>query len=220
MNTTAQNSGLMVLLMAALLVIALPRMDGGRPSAASERRTVSRSQDRRQAEDEIAWGRVARPVQLGWRVEPKKETYAIGDVVSVTLFLRNTGRDPIQVAMPNLEVLEKLGLDLDFDDSENANLPWQWGSAHRDREKAELTVSGALKETLEPGAVFELPSFQLAIGELHDAKASKSMMAQLDLREGKNGRVTFKLSSIGIARADKEHLESAAFEFRVRRPGN
>src|SRR4029077_13976862 len=139
----------MVQLMAALLVIALPRMDAGRPAAASEGRAVDRSQDRRQADDEIAWGRVPRPVQLGWRVEPKKETYAMADVVSVTLFLRNAGREPIQVAMPKLEVLEKLGLDLDFYDSNNVNLPLQWGPAHRDCDKAELTVSGALAETLE-----------------------------------------------------------------------
>jgi hypothetical protein len=163
--------------------------------------------------DQIVWGRSARPVQLGWRIEPKKEIYAAGDIVRMTLFLRNAGQERISTAMPNLEVLEKLGLNLGFHDADGEEIPWSWGPAHQGRDK--LTVSGAVARTLEPNVAFELPSFQMAIGAVDDLNASKKIMAQLDVKPGQGGRLIFKLSSIGIARGDEAQLESADFNFRV-----
>jgi hypothetical protein len=160
--------------------------------------------------DKIVWGRAARPVQLGWRIVPKEKNYASGAVFTVALFLRNAGREAIHVASPNTEILEKLGLNLSLRDADGEELPWKWGPAHADN--AKLTVSGAVAATLAPGATFKLPSLEIAIGK---SDAPKTIMAYLELQPGQTARLTFKLSSLGIARGDEERLESHPFEFRV-----
>ena len=179
----------------------------------------------------IVWGRAADRAQLGWRIEPKKEVYAIGDLVTVTLLLRNVGEDPISTAMPRTQILEKLGLDVEFRDAEGKELPWRWGLAHKGRE--ELEVSGALDTTLQPNVPFELPPFTVAIGSRHkeESEIPRNVTVQLDLpsdfRPETPGNCTppaepvklwFKLSALGIARGDEESLNSAAFEFRVAGP--
>jgi hypothetical protein len=155
-------------------------------------------------------------VQLGWRIVPKQATYASGAVFTVTLFLRNAGREAIHVASPNTEVLEKLGLELALRDADGEKLPWKWGPAHADGEI--LTVSGAIATTLAPGVPFQLPSLDIAIGTRGQSDAPRTTMAYLDVRPGQTARLTFKLSSIGIARGDEERLESHVFEFRVAEP--
>jgi hypothetical protein len=166
-------------------------------------------------------------MQLGWQIEPKKETYLPGDLIQVTLSLRNVGAKAVISAMPNTEVLEKLGLDVDFGDSNGSKLPWRWGKAHTDRN--ELTVSGAHTVSLEPHVPFELPPFIVAIGDDkgQDSEAPDKAMVEFRIRHddrersaadessGQTVTLTFKLSSIGIARGDEVKISSEPFQFRV-----
>ena len=79
-----------------------------------------------EARSKIESDRPDRPVELGWRIEPRKESYAIGDWFTVTLFLRNTRTQPIGTSVPRLEILEKLGLGIELRDAEGAEVPWRW----------------------------------------------------------------------------------------------
>ncbi|HJT32490.1 MAG TPA: protein kinase [Pirellulales bacterium] len=168
----------------------------------------------------IVWGRTHREVQLGWRIEPRKDVYTIGDQFTVTLFLRNTGAEPISMSMPRQEILEKLGLGIEHHDAEGLELPWRWGPAHKGPEA--LTVSGYLETTLEPGVSFELPSFTVAIGSSREKETDAGQMPMVEINPDLRGtkpttaqRLTFKLSPIGIAGRDEEQLEIEAFEFRL-----
>ncbi|HEX5444345.1 MAG TPA: serine/threonine-protein kinase [Pirellulales bacterium] len=187
--------------------------------ASKAAKKAERAPPRAADDSAIAWGRAHRQVQLGWRIDPGKDAYVIGDRFTVKLFLRNAGTEPVSVAMPRSEVLEKLGLNIEPRDTEGGELPWRWGPAHHSQE---LTVSGALATSLEPGVPIELPPFTVAIGSGDEQQSGIAREAMIEINVPNVGkepvqteRLTFKLSSIGIARGDEEGLESAAYEFRV-----
>ncbi len=187
--------------------------------ASKAAKKAERAPPRAADDSAIAWGRAHRQVQLGWRIDPGKDAYVIGDRFTVTLFLRNAGTEPVSVAMPRSEVLEKLGLNIELRDTEGGELPWRWGPAHHSQE---LTVSGALATSLEPGVPIELPPFTVAIGSGDEQRSGIAREAMIEINVPNVGkepvqteRLTFNLSSIGIARGDEEELESEVFEFRV-----
>ncbi|HVA45817.1 MAG TPA: serine/threonine-protein kinase [Pirellulales bacterium] len=187
---------------------------------------VSTPSDAKDAD--IVWGRPAERAQLGWRIQPKKETYRSGEVITVSLFLRNIGKAPISSAMPRTEILEKLDLDIDLRDSNAMKLPWRWGPAHKRAEE----VSGAFSVTFGPNVPYVLPPFIVAIGKRPQPALGRSETIMVELLETSDIpgvglkideltsqplSLAFKLSSIGMARGDEEELESAPFEFRVAR---
>jgi serine/threonine protein kinase len=166
---------------------------------------------------DIVWGRAERDVQLGWRIEPKKEVYEIGDTFTVTLFLRNAGPIPKEMSLPRTEVLEKLGLGIDFRDTDGKELPWRWGHAHKSQD--DLQVSGAWGFRAEPNVPFELAPFTVAVGSrpvVLDSDLQK-VMVMLDVKDAPSQTLNlrFKLSSIGAARGDEADLQSDTFRFRI-----
>jgi hypothetical protein len=162
-------------------------------------------------EDEIVWAAPAKPLQLGYLVAPDRDCHAVGDVLTVRLFVRNAGKESIEYAWPRLEILEKLGFDLELRDDHGRKLPWEWSRAHNE----ELTVSGAISETLVGGGIKELPPIYLLLGRDEQAAEPDKIHARLGVKPETRARLYFRISSLGIARGDEARLETKAFEFEV-----
>ena len=172
----------------------------------------------------IEWGRPARQVQLGWNIKPKKETYRPGELITVALFLRNVGEEPITSTMPRTQILETLGLAIDLRNAENLELPWKWGRAHKDGQE----ISGGFGETFAPKVPYALPPFIVAIGQSPaqvTAGISETIMVELvpdvaaaataDKLPHQPLRLKFKLSSFGYELGNEADLECEAFQFRI-----
>ncbi|HWB11664.1 MAG TPA: serine/threonine-protein kinase [Pirellulales bacterium] len=163
-------------------------------------------------------------LQLGWTIEPKKETYLPGQLIQVTLFIRNAGPKPVISAMPTTEIFEKLGLDIDFRAADDSKLPWHWGEAHKGQQP---TVSGAFSTTFEPGVPIKLGSFVVALGHGEEEdwweKRKKALVELVGASSAEElpdqtMSLTFKLSSIGIAQGDEVELVSEPFKFQIAEP--
>lgn len=177
------------------------------------------------ADANIVWGEAHHQVQLGWRVEPASKSYQPRDLLTVSLFLRNSGQEPIECSLPRTQILEKLSLDLDFRDAAGKQLPWRWGPAHKSGDE----VSGYFKLKLSPNAPFALPPFIVAIGKLPFGNV-ETVMAELDLSDVPPPAVdvaesppppfslTMKLSSFCPPGGDKAELASKPFTFRLAAP--
>lgn len=186
-------------------------------SASSDTANAPQSEDTK-----IVWGKPARDVQLGWRIEPKKETYQAGELFTVSLFLRNVGQESIETSMPRTQILEKLDLDILLRDSKGKKLPWRWGGAHEQADE----VSGAFGITLRPNEAFALPPFILAVGG-NPFGSVETIMAELLVPDDSAAMVVpdgsvlslvFKLASYGYGRGDQAELESEPFKFRTAAP--
>lgn len=173
----------------------------------------------------IVWGEAVRDVQLGWRIEPTKESYLPGELLTVSLFLRNSGQEPIERSIPRTQILEKLDLDLDFRDAAGEQLPWRWGPAHKRGDE----VSGYFKLKLSPNVPFALPPFIVAIGKLPFGNV-ETVMAELDVSDVPPPAedaaespqppfsLTMKLSSFGQPGGEQAELASKPFTFRLAAP--
>ncbi|HEX7379592.1 MAG TPA: protein kinase [Pirellulales bacterium] len=173
----------------------------------------------------IIWGEAVRDVQLGWRIEPKKETYLPRELLTVSLFLRNSGQEPIERSLPRTQILEKLDLDLDFRDAAGKQLPWRWGPAHKRGDE----VSGYFKLKISPNAPFALPPFIVAIGKLPFGNV-ETVMAELDISDIPPPEadaagsppppfsLIMKLSSFGEPGGEDAELVTRPFTFRLAAP--
>jgi multidrug resistance efflux pump len=163
--------------------------------------------------DDIIWGEPSpRSIQLGWRIRPSKEEYKLGDVVTANLFLRNAGEQPISFAYPKAHELLRLGLRLSLTNASGENLRCnQWPVDFQEDSRFDAV-------TMASGALHHLPGRFIVIGANIGGDrlvGIRPILADLDVKPGQSGKLTFRLSAVGIGKGDKEPLESKPFEFRV-----
>ncbi|HJT34050.1 MAG TPA: hypothetical protein VJ783_18535, partial [Pirellulales bacterium] len=146
-------------------------------------------------EPQIVWGPAVGFLQLGWDIEPRKDVYHLGEVLTFGLIVRNSGDKAVQVSLPRTNVLEKLGFDLRLLDEDGQGIRHFWGPAHVEKDK--LEVSGYLAQTFEPGGTHELAVIKVLVGRgkiLGRASHDPSIFAALDVTAGQTARLWFDLT--------------------------
>lgn len=168
-------------------------------------------------EPRIMWGQPVGWMQLGWHVEPRKDDYHLGDVLTFGLIIRNADKNPVQWTFPRTQVLEKLGFDLTLRDAEAVELRHYWGPAHVGKDKV-LEVSGYNAASFEPGGTHELAVIKLLVGRGKtpgSAGHDPSIFAELDVTPGQTAQLWFNLSPREEPSGDEVRLQSVPFMFRV-----
>lgn len=163
--------------------------------------------------ERVVWGLPVGHLQLGYDVEPRKKTYAPGDVLTVALLIRNNGDRPIEYTSLSGEAFARMGLDLTLFTVDGEKIGWEWGPAHQDR--TSLSRTRRFQGRFAPGGVYGLPRFKLSLGEPADAGISAELMAGLDVKAGQTARLGFTLASVDVGGDDTIELTTEPFEFRV-----
>lgn len=150
-------------------------------------------------------------VQIGHRVEPKKAVYAPGDVLTVKLFFKHTGKQPVRFGYPRSEILERIGLNVVLRSLAGEKLNWGWGPAHK-----QPAHSGNNLVDLSPGDILSLPAIKILIGpaELVGESEEPQLFAFLDVKPGQAAQLFFKPTG-NPAQGGLWTLETRPFEFRV-----
>lgn len=145
-------------------------------------------------------------IQIGHVVEPKKAAYAPGEVVTVKLFLKYTGKQTGTFRTPRSEILEKLAVDLILRDAAGEKLNWGWGPAHK-----QPVRSGHDLVNLTPEKIYPFPPLKILVGpgELVGGSHEPAVFAYLDVKPGTTAILAFKLTGDGL------NLLSGPFDFRV-----
>jgi RNA polymerase sigma factor (sigma-70 family) len=133
-------------------------------------------------------------------------SFGFGQLVQARFFLRNTGKDPIQVSCPRA-ILRSYYRSLDFLDQEGGRLPVHY------RDEPGVPV-GWLTLRLGGPQYAEIRGGFLSIGEGADKDAAEAI---LEARPGKTYRVQYTLENYGDSKAD--NLQTGKFQFTVAERG-
>ncbi|MGH7139885.1 MAG: hypothetical protein ACREHD_29455 [Pirellulales bacterium] len=153
-------------------------------------------------------------IQMGHLIEPKKVAYAPGDVLTVKLFLKYTGKQAGTFKAPRSEILEKLGIDLVLHDAAGDKLNWGWAQAHKQPARP-----GHVLAHLAPGEIHSFPPMKILVGpaELVGKSGEPEVFAYLDVKPGQTAQLSFKLTG-DPDMGGVMTLKSGPVQFRVEEP--
>jgi hypothetical protein len=147
----------------------------------------------------ISWGATAKNgLQVGVRIEPRKESYAIGEQVTPIFYYRNSGRG-MPFSFPRLMTrgyyskliaVDAAGKDIPIEQTKDAALPVGW-----------------IETGLQPSALQEIPGPPMVLGNVERGSAETAIHAE----PGQTFNLSFQLPN--YSDENSEPLQTGNFVF-------